>query len=80
MFDTDLGPNSGGLLGSCIVRDVEKFYGQNLTIICRAKGWFMYGCGNYDRHRQHAIYFGSNRESNCALFSGPRFTHAGLLI
>ena len=80
MVDPALGPNAGALLGSRIVIDFEKFYGQNLTIICRAKGWEVDGCGNSDRHLRYTDYFVPNREANRALVSGPCFAHGGAQV
>ena len=53
VFYPSLGPNAWSPLGSCIMQYFEKFYGQNLTIICRAKGWAVDGCGNCDQHYRH---------------------------
>ena len=37
MVDPALGPNVGDPLGSRIMQDFDKCYGQNLTVICMAK-------------------------------------------
>ena len=41
-------PNTGSPLESRIMQDFEKYYYQNLTIICRAKAWVVDGCVNRD--------------------------------
>ena len=80
VVDPALGPNEGGPLGSRIVQDFEKRYGQNLTIICRAKGWVVDGCGNRGGHIRHAGYFDPNIEANRALVSGPCFTRGDVRV
>ena len=75
VFDPDLGPNTGAPLDSCIMQDFEKYYYQNLTIICRAKAWVVDGCGNRDGNLRHAEYFDPNREAICVFVSRTCFTH-----
>ena len=80
MGDPALCTKTGDPLGSRLIQYFEKCYVQNLTIICRAKGWEVDGCGNSDRNLRYTDYFVPNREANRALVSGPCFAHGGAQV